>query len=149
MEAFFRGVRIKISRMLVNVSVNRLNSDRVQICVAKPQANPSPVQTYPSIDAARRVLLEFGIDENDPPGGGVHGMWGFHAAKVALSKLGARGRRSWVASRLKLSSKASTLIERSKIAPPSPKLLESATGRGRRAHALRGPLSRTQSRYSS
>src|SRR6266576_3979449 len=62
---FFRGVRIKISRMLVNVSVNRLNSGGVQICVAKPQANPSPVQTYPSIDAARRVLLEFGIDEKD------------------------------------------------------------------------------------
>ena len=51
--------------MLVNVSVNRLNCGEVQICVAKPQANPSPVQTHPSIDAARRVLLEFGIDEKD------------------------------------------------------------------------------------
>lgn len=51
--------------MLVNVSVNRLNSGRVQILVAKPQANPNPVQTYPSIDAAKRVLLDFGIDEKE------------------------------------------------------------------------------------
>ena len=51
--------------MLVNVSVNRLNSGRVQISVAKPQANPNPVQTYASIDIARRVLLDFGIDEKE------------------------------------------------------------------------------------
>jgi hypothetical protein len=51
--------------MLVNVSVNRLKSGKVQILVAKPQATPNPVQTYPSIDAARRVLVDFGIEEKE------------------------------------------------------------------------------------
>jgi len=52
-------------QMLVNVSVNRLNSGRVQICVMKPQSNPHPVQTYPSVEEARKVLLGFGINETD------------------------------------------------------------------------------------
>ena len=52
-------------QMLVNVSVNRLNSGRVQICVMKPQSNPHPVQTYPSVEEARKVLLGFGIGEKD------------------------------------------------------------------------------------
>ncbi len=51
--------------MLVNVSVNRLNSGRVQICVMKPQSNPHPVQTYPSVEEARKVLLGFGINQKD------------------------------------------------------------------------------------
>ena len=51
--------------MLVNVSVNRLNSGSVQICVARPQANPTPAQTYSSTEMARRVLLDFGIDEKE------------------------------------------------------------------------------------
>ena len=49
--------------MLVNISVNSLTSGRVQICVAKPQAAPHPVQTYSSVEEARPVLLAFGIDE--------------------------------------------------------------------------------------
>ena len=52
-------------QMLVNVSVNRLNSGRVQICVMKPQSNPHPVQTYPSVEEARKVLLGFGIGAKD------------------------------------------------------------------------------------
>lgn len=50
--------------MLVNISVNSLTSGRVQICVAKPQSAPHPVQTYPSLKEARQVLLAFGIEES-------------------------------------------------------------------------------------
>jgi hypothetical protein len=49
--------------VLVNISVNSLTSGRVQICVAKPQAAPHPIQTYPSVEEARPVLLAFGIEE--------------------------------------------------------------------------------------
>jgi hypothetical protein len=49
--------------VLVNISVNSLTSGRVQICVAKPQAAPHPVQIYPSVEEARAVLLAFGIEE--------------------------------------------------------------------------------------
>lgn len=49
--------------MLVNVSVNRLNSGKVQICVAKPHYNPNPVQDYPSANEARDALLKFGVSE--------------------------------------------------------------------------------------
>jgi hypothetical protein len=49
--------------MLVNISVNSLYSGRFQICVSKPQSSPHPVQTYPSAEEARRVLLAFGIEE--------------------------------------------------------------------------------------
>jgi len=31
----------------------------------KPQSNPHPVQTYPSVEEARKVLLGFGINETD------------------------------------------------------------------------------------
>jgi len=48
--------------VLVKVGINSLNSGRVQISVSKPQANPQPVQTYPSPKEAREVLLEFCID---------------------------------------------------------------------------------------
>jgi hypothetical protein len=51
--------------MLVSISVNRLNNGGVQICVTKPQGNPRPVQTYASIEAARGVLLDFGINEQE------------------------------------------------------------------------------------
>ena len=51
--------------MLVNVRVNRLIGGSVQSFVAKPQASPNPVQTYASIDIARGVLLDFGIDERE------------------------------------------------------------------------------------
>jgi hypothetical protein len=50
--------------VLVNISVNSLYGGRVQICVSKPQSSPHPVQTYPSAEEARRVLLDFGIEEN-------------------------------------------------------------------------------------
>jgi hypothetical protein len=43
--------------------VNSLTSGRVQICVAKPQSHPHPVQTYSSVEEARQVLLDFGIEE--------------------------------------------------------------------------------------
>jgi hypothetical protein len=49
--------------MLVGVSINRLKSGKVQICVAKPQYNSNPVQTFPSAKEARDVLLAFGIGE--------------------------------------------------------------------------------------
>jgi hypothetical protein len=51
--------------LLVNISVNRLNSGRIQVCVAKPQYNPNHVQTYPSIEESRRVLSGFGIDDKE------------------------------------------------------------------------------------
>src|SRR5947207_6076079 len=46
-------------------SITRLENGRVQICVAKPQSSPTPGQTYPSSEAARRVLFNFGLDEKD------------------------------------------------------------------------------------
>jgi hypothetical protein len=49
--------------VLVNISVNSLYSGRVQICVSKPQSSPHPVQTYPSAEEARPVLVAFGIEE--------------------------------------------------------------------------------------
>lgn len=49
--------------VVVNISVNSLPSGRVQICVAKPQSSLHPVQTYPSVDLPRQVLLDFGIEE--------------------------------------------------------------------------------------
>jgi len=49
--------------VVVSISVNSLNSGGVQICVAKPQYNPHPGQTYPSVELARQVLLDFGIEE--------------------------------------------------------------------------------------
>jgi hypothetical protein len=51
--------------VLVNINVNRFENGRVQIQVAKPQGSPILVQIYPSTKAARRVLLEFGLDEKD------------------------------------------------------------------------------------
>ncbi len=49
--------------MLVNISVNSLTSGRVQICVARPQSAPRPVQTYSFAEEARQVVLAFGIEE--------------------------------------------------------------------------------------
>jgi hypothetical protein len=51
--------------VLVTVSVNSMNSGRIQICVSKPQANPSPVQTYSTPTEARNVLQAFGIEERE------------------------------------------------------------------------------------
>jgi hypothetical protein len=49
--------------MLVIVSVSRLDNDRVQIGVAKPQYHLNPVKAYPSAKAARAVLSGFGISQ--------------------------------------------------------------------------------------
>jgi hypothetical protein len=49
--------------VVVNISVNSLTSGRVQICVARPQSTPHPVQTYPSVELARQVLRDFAIEE--------------------------------------------------------------------------------------
>jgi hypothetical protein len=80
--------------MLVDVSVNRLNSGRVQICVARPQATPTPVQTYASIEMAQGVLLDFGIDEQEVnstmkllPEIGPEGVLRFPAMDISQSLL--------------------------------------------------------------
>jgi len=49
--------------MLVVISVNRMDSNGVQVCVARPQHNAHSAQTYPSEAAARAVLLDFGMTE--------------------------------------------------------------------------------------
>ena len=49
--------------MLVVISVNRMDSNGVQVCVGRPQHNATSVRTYPSEAAARAVLLDFGMTE--------------------------------------------------------------------------------------
>jgi hypothetical protein len=49
--------------MLVIISVNRLDNDRVAIRVARPQHHSKPVREYPSEKNARAVLLGFGISQ--------------------------------------------------------------------------------------
>jgi hypothetical protein len=49
--------------MLVIVSMSRLDSDRIEIGVARPQHDSNPTHNYPSEKEARAVLSDFGISE--------------------------------------------------------------------------------------
>jgi hypothetical protein len=49
--------------MLVIVSVSRLDNDRIEIGVARPQHDSNPTHNYPSEKEARAVLSHFGISE--------------------------------------------------------------------------------------
>ena len=49
--------------MLVIVSVSRLDNDRIEIGVARPQHDSNPTHNYPSEKEARAVLSDFGISE--------------------------------------------------------------------------------------
>jgi hypothetical protein len=49
--------------MLVIDSVSRLDNDRIEIGVARPQHDSNPTHNYPSDKEARTVLSDFGISE--------------------------------------------------------------------------------------
>ena len=49
--------------MLVIVSVSRLDNDRIEIGVARPQHDSNPTHDYPSETEVRAVLSVFGIGE--------------------------------------------------------------------------------------
>ena len=49
--------------MLVIVSVRRLDNDRIEIGVARPQHDSNPTHNYPSEKEVRGVLSDFGISE--------------------------------------------------------------------------------------
>jgi hypothetical protein len=49
--------------MLVIVSVTRLDNDRIEIGVARPQHDSNPTHDYASEKEVRRVLSDFGISE--------------------------------------------------------------------------------------
>jgi hypothetical protein len=49
--------------MLVIVSVSRLDNDRIEIGVARPQHDSNPTHNYPSEKEVRAVLFSFGISE--------------------------------------------------------------------------------------
>ena len=49
--------------MLVIISVRRLDNDRIEIGVARPQHDANPTHNYPSEKEARAVLSDFGISE--------------------------------------------------------------------------------------
>ena len=49
--------------MLVIVSVSRLDNDRIEVGVARPQHDSNPTHNYPSKKRARAVLSDFGISE--------------------------------------------------------------------------------------
>ena len=47
--------------MLVIISIRRLDNDRIEIGVARPQHDSNPTHNYPSEKEVRAVLLDFGI----------------------------------------------------------------------------------------
>jgi hypothetical protein len=49
--------------MLVTVSVRRLDNDRIEIGVARPQHDSNPTHDYSSEKEVRVVLSDFGIGE--------------------------------------------------------------------------------------
>jgi hypothetical protein len=49
--------------MLVIVGVRRLDDDRIEIAVARPQHDANPTQIYPSETEVHAVLADFGISE--------------------------------------------------------------------------------------
>ena len=49
--------------MLVIVSVSRLDNDRIEIGVARPQHDSNPTRNYPRENEVRAVLSDFGISE--------------------------------------------------------------------------------------
>ncbi len=49
--------------MLVIISVRRLDNDRIEVGVARPQHDSNPTHNYPSEKEVRAVLSDFGISE--------------------------------------------------------------------------------------
>ena len=49
--------------MLIIVSMSRLDNDRIEIRVARPQHDSNPTHDYPSEEEVRAILLNFGISE--------------------------------------------------------------------------------------
>ena len=49
--------------MLVVVSLRRLDNERIEIAVARPQHDSNPTHNYPSEKEVRGVLSDFGISE--------------------------------------------------------------------------------------
>ena len=49
--------------MLVIVSVSRLDNDRIEIGVGRPQHDSNPTQNYASENEVRAALSDFGISE--------------------------------------------------------------------------------------
>jgi hypothetical protein len=49
--------------MLVIVSVRRLDNDRIEIGVARPQHDANPNHDYPSEKEVRDVLVDLGVSE--------------------------------------------------------------------------------------
>ena len=49
--------------MLVIISVRRLDNDRLELGVAKPQHDSNPTREYQSEQEARTILSDFGISE--------------------------------------------------------------------------------------
>jgi len=47
--------------MLVIISLSRLDNDRIEIGVARPQHDSNPTHNYPSEKEVRAVLSDFGI----------------------------------------------------------------------------------------